>query len=227
MKKFLISLVQLFFKTASKIEAVGLENIPDEGPVIMAANHIGFLDGFFILALKKIADNPNLVVIVAEKWEEIAIFRWAAKTLDWMFVDRYNPDIKTMRKLLQRMKNDGLLVIAPEGTRSPNAELIEGKPGAAYVAAKTKTKIVPAGITGTEEKLYIQKLKSFKRLDIKIIFGEPFELPPMPKDDRDEFLKNSTDEIMCQIAVLLPPSYRGLYADHPRLHEILSSKTND
>ena len=46
-------------------------------------------------------------------------------------------------------------------------------------------------------------------------------MPPMPKVNRDAWLAEQTDEIMCQIAALLPPDHRGVYADHPRLHELL------
>ncbi|NJN80793.1 MAG: hypothetical protein HC797_10190 [Anaerolineales bacterium] len=52
--------------------------------------------------------------------------------------------------------------------------------------------------------------------------GEPFTLPPIPRDKREETLKQYTDEIMCRIAVMLPKHNRGFYADHPRLKELLN-----
>ena len=45
--------------------------------------------------------------------------------------------------------------------------------------------------------------------------------PPMPRQHKGEYLEVQTAEIMCQIAALLPPSYRGVYADHPRVRELL------
>jgi 1-acyl-sn-glycerol-3-phosphate acyltransferase len=51
--------------------------------------------------------------------------------------------------------------------------------------------------------------------------GQPFILPPLQGQDRDAALQEYTDEIMCRIAVLLPPDYRGVYADHPRLRQLV------
>jgi len=69
----------------------------------------------------------------------------------------------------------------------------------------------------------VDRFKKFKRLQVSIDVGKPFKIPNLPAGNRDEFLKQYTDEIMCQIAALLPPSYRGIYQDHPRLTEILAS----
>jgi hypothetical protein len=51
-------------------------------------------------------------------------------------------------------------------------------------------------------------------------------LPPLGKNDRSESLERNTDEIMCQIAALLPENYRGFYSDHPRLQEIIRNKAD-
>jgi 1-acyl-sn-glycerol-3-phosphate acyltransferase len=105
-------------------------------------------------------------------------------------------------------------------------QLQPGKPGAAYLAAKTGVPIIPMSIVGTEDKEVVRRLRRFRRLDITIRVGEPFSLPPMPRQNRDEFLRQSTDKMMCRIAVLLPPKYRGVYADHPKLQELLNAKSN-
>jgi 1-acyl-sn-glycerol-3-phosphate acyltransferase len=70
-------------------------------------------------------------------------------------------------------------------------------------------------------------LRRLQRLDIHIQIGEPFVLPPLPRGaERDPFLEASTDEIMCRIAALLPPQYRGVYADHLRLQELLAAQSS-
>jgi 1-acyl-sn-glycerol-3-phosphate acyltransferase len=53
------------------------------------------------------------------------------------------------------------------------------------------------------------------------VIGEAFTIPPLPVMGKEEALKTATDEVMCQIAALLPESYRGVYADHPRTIELL------
>ena len=222
-RKFIIFLLKLFFRIATKTEISGMENIPQEGTTILAGNHIGILDGIMVPTIPILAKHPNLIVVVAEKYEQIPLFRWAINHLNFMFIDRFHPDVKTMKKVLSQLKDDGIMVIAPEGTRSPNASLIEGKSGSAYLAAKTGARVVPFGVTGTEDSERRKRFSKLKRLDVKINVGKPFVIPPLPKIDREEFLQKYTDEIMCQIAALLPPSYRGLYADHPRLKEILAA----
>jgi len=223
LKKMLIIIARFLLWLVARVEVIDIDNIPKNQPVIITANHIGFLDGILILSLNEIINHPNLVVIIAEKWQEIGFLRWAVGVLDWIFIDRYNPDIKSIREVLKRMKGNSLMVIAPEGTRSRHGAMIEGKPGASYITAKTKATIVPTAITGTDDRLLKKNLLHFKRMNVKLTFGKPYKLAPMPKETRDEYLKDTTDEIMCRIAALLPPSYRGIYSDHPRLNQLLSN----
>jgi 1-acyl-sn-glycerol-3-phosphate acyltransferase len=121
------------------------------------------------------------------------------------------------------MEENHILVIAPEGTRSRTGSLIEAKPGASYLATKLHRPIVPVGITGTEDQGLLVNLKKFRRGHITVTAGQPFMLSPLPRENRDEVLKQYTDEIMCHIAALLPEKYRGVYANHPRLKELLQT----
>jgi len=116
-----------------------------------------------------------------------------------------------------------VLVITPEGTRSKVGHLIEGKQGVSYLAAKLGYPILPAGITGSFDPLFFGQLKRLRRPRIMVNVGPAFNLAPLPSESqgRDEALKKDTDEIMCRIAVLLPEDYRGFYAQHPRLDELL------
>jgi 1-acyl-sn-glycerol-3-phosphate acyltransferase len=140
--------------------------------------------------------------------------------MNGIWIDRFNPDIKAMREILARMKAGGILLIAPEGTRSPNSALIQGHAGLAYLAAKTGYPIVPIGITGTTDREVKYALTHFKRMRIRVSGGPAFSLPPLPVKGRDEALQTATDEIMCRIAAQLPPEMRGVYAEHPRLKEL-------
>ena len=222
-KKFIVFLINALFGFFTRRQIFGIEKVPTDKPAIIASNHIGFLDGIMIPSIPILRRHPNLIVVIAEKYETNRFFKWAINHLNFMFIDRFNPDVKTMRKVLQLLKKDGILVIAPEGTRSPNAALIEGKSGTAYLAAKTGATIIPIGLTGTEDKTLKERLKKIKRLHVNIKIGDPFTIPKLPNIGREEFLQQYTDEIMCRIAALLPESYRGYYSQHPRLMEILSS----
>jgi 1-acyl-sn-glycerol-3-phosphate acyltransferase len=143
--------------------------------------------------------------------------------LNFIFVDRFNPDVKAIRAVITRMKQGEVLVITPEGTRSKVGHLIEGKPGVSYLAAKMEYPLLPVGISGSSDETFFGQLRHLHRPHVTVSIGPVFNLPPLPagNQDRDEALKTDTEEIMCRIAALLPGEFRGFYADHLRLRELL------
>ncbi len=207
-----------FVNLIADVKVTGLENIPTSGAFVIATNHIGLLDAAMLYYF---LDRTDVFVPIAEKWEKNALFRWLAKYANWIFIDRYNPDIKALRKIIGLMEQGNILVIAPEGTRSLTATMAEGKPGVSYLAAKLNRPILPAGIAGTEDEAVGNNLKHFRHSHIVVSVGKTFSLPPLPIKDRDTALKQFTDEIMCHIAAELPEKYRGVYAEHPQLKELL------
>ena len=75
-------------------------------------------------------------------------------------------------------------------------------------------------VSGTER--VFRTLFTFRRPRIRVEFSPTFELPPVDGLSRDEAFQMYADEIMCRIAAMLPPEYRGVYAEHPRLKALLS-----
>ena len=218
MRNIIRGLIRLIFNLISHVEVRGYENLPTDGSFVIATNHLGFVDvpiAFYAL------DRWDMFVLIGEKWGSVNLFRWVGKYFNFVFIDRFNPDIKSLRKVISLMQKNNILVIAPEGTRSRTGALIEAKPGTSYLATKLNRPIVPVGITGTEDKTLIGNLKRLRRSSITVTAGPVFALPPLPRENRDEALKRDTDDIMCHIAALLPEKYRGVYADHPRLKELL------
>jgi 1-acyl-sn-glycerol-3-phosphate acyltransferase len=218
---FIYFAVNIFLRIIANVNMGGIEKIPSSGKFIIAANHLGSLDAFLIMYLAQATRLKNPVVVVAEKYEKYAIYRWAVKKLGFMFIDRNGADLRALRYAYNRLMGGDYMVIAPEGTRSHTGALIEAKPGAAYLASKAQAQIYPAGIRGTEDTLVKERFKKLKRLDIKVVIGEPFEIPELPRKNREAFLQSQTEEIMCRIAAVLPPAYRGVYANHPRLKELI------
>jgi 1-acyl-sn-glycerol-3-phosphate acyltransferase len=218
MLRVLRFLIRILLKLIARFEIRGKENVPLTGGMVIASNHIGILD---IIMVYFAIDRLDLFIPVAEKWEKIGWIRWLGKQLNFLFVDRFNPDLKALRKMMALMEEGKCLVIAPEGTRSRVGSLIEGKPGVTYLAARSGFPVVPVAITGTEDKVVLENVKRFRKSDVTLTGGKSFIVPPLPKTNRDEALKNYTDEIMCRIAALLPEKYRGVYANHPRLKELL------
>jgi 1-acyl-sn-glycerol-3-phosphate acyltransferase len=193
--------------------------VPAAQGYVLAANHIGRLDAampYYIL------DRPDIIVMVAEKYQKYALTRWLTRLVNGIFIDRYNADVGALRQTLRRLQGGGILTMTPEGTRSRSGNLNEAKPGGIFLAWKAGVPIVPAALTGCEDAVVRDRLKHFKRLHIKGVAGKSFILPPVHGKDRDALMQEYTDEVMCRIAALLPPERRGFYADHPRLKELLA-----
>lgn len=221
MRYVLRSIIRLLFNLIARVDVSGYKHVPDDGNFVIATNHLGIVDvplAFYAL------DRWDLFVLIGEKWEKNRFFKWLGKHFNFVFIDRFNPDIKALRKVMSLMSEGKNLVIAPEGTRSRVGSLIEGKPGVSYLAARLGQPIVPVAISGTEDKVIFGNLKRLRRSHIVLRAGPAFTLPPLPKENRDEALKGYTDEIMCRIAALLPEKYRGVYQDHPRLKELLTTR---
>jgi 1-acyl-sn-glycerol-3-phosphate acyltransferase len=213
-------LVRLLYRLIARIEIVGQEHIPVSGGVVAVTNHLGRLDPGLAYCL---LDRDDIIMLVAEKYRKVAIFRWLTQALDGIFVDRFNADINAVRTCLKRLRQGGVMIIAPEGTRSPTGALIQARSGAGYLGAKSGAPIVPVAITGTEDAVVKAQLKRLRRVAIRVHFGQVFRLPPVPGDEREKALQGYDDEIMCRIAALLPPERRGVYAEHPRLKQILAA----
>jgi 1-acyl-sn-glycerol-3-phosphate acyltransferase len=222
------SLVMFFLRAIisliARITIYGIENLPSNTTAYVGvANHIGRLDPAFVYYFLR---RKDIIMLVAEKYKEHAWSRILAESVNGIFVDRFNADLNAMREVLRRLKKGGVVVLAPEGTRSPNCSLIEGWDGASYIASKSGLPILPVGVTGSGDKEVVDRLKHLKRLNIVAHVGPVFNLPPLDNKSRDEQLAAYTEEIMCRIAAELPESYRGIYADHPRLHELLKEKAS-
>lgn len=220
MRNFLRWLIRSLIRLLTTVEIRGYENLPTVKSYLLATNHIGILDA--ILPFHAL-NRWDIYIPVAEKWEKNRFLKWLGKYFNFVFIDRFNPDIKAMRKIMHLMEEGNAIAISPEGTRSRVGSLIEAKSGVTYLASKLNCPIVPVAITGTEDKVILGNLKRFKKSHITVTAGPYFSIPPLPRENRDEMLKNYTDDLMCRIAALLPERYRGYYRDHPRLKELINS----
>lgn len=210
------SIIRLLFKLLSRLDVQGLENIPPTGPGILVANHLGRLDSPLVFA---IVDRTNTTSLVADKYRNNLLLRPLVNAVHGIWINREQADFRALRLALEYIEGGGMLGIAPEGTRSKTGALMPAKTGAAFLAGRAGVFVVPAGIWGTETA--IAQLRRLRRPPIHIRFGQPFHLQPLEHGDRSAALQKNTDEIMCHIAALLPPAYRGVYADHPKLRELM------
>jgi len=216
-RAFFRIIIRFIFWLLSDTTITGTENIPNEGACLLTLNHLGIVDAPLVFTLFERNDATGLVGL---SHKENPFLRWLVNQMDGIWIDRDNPDVKALKEARSYLKKGWLLGIAPEGTRSDTHALIEAKPGVAFLADKMDGVIIPVGIAGTENSL--KKMFTFQRPKFTVVVGEPFQLAHLDRQDREVSLQRNTDEIMCRIAALLPPHYRGFYANRPRVHELLA-----
>jgi len=215
----LLPVVRSLIKVLTKFSVDHPEYIPQTGGVLITTNHLSRLDTPVLMA---ITERTDLVAIVAKKYRKKLFFKWILERIGAMvWMDRETTDFSAIRDALDYLRKGAIVGIAPEGTRSRDSrEMLEGKQGAALMAARAAVPIVPVGIVGSEQiNAHWMRLR---RPPVTVRVGEPYMLPEMERENRQAWLAKYTDEIMCRIAVLLPESYRGFYSDHPRLKELLA-----
>jgi 1-acyl-sn-glycerol-3-phosphate acyltransferase len=213
------SIIRFFMKFIADIEINGIEKLP-EGNVIVAANHLGRLD---TAALLCILDREDIIMPVAEKYKDHPLYGAIGRAANAVWLNRFEADYSAFRQILERLKQGGLLVIAPEGTRSKTEALQEAKMGVAFLASKTGYPVLPVAVTGTEDRIIMENLKRLRRSKITATAADLMYIQIPKGAGREEAMRQATDEIMCQIAARLPEKYHGVYADHPRLKELLKN----
>lgn len=192
----------------ARVQAEGMENIPSDETFLLCINHLHLFDPPVVMAFM-----PQTVsVMVASKYApRTKPVGWILRLVDSIFVNRGEVDRQALKAVLQRLKAGRTVGIAPEGTRSPTGALQRGKEGAAYIALKSGVRVLPVAIWGVEQ--ILSSLKRLRRAEVYIRFGEPFALEVDPNLSRSAQLEQGTYEIMMALARLLPPEYRGVYAD--------------
>lgn len=190
-----------------------LDEIPREGPVIVAANHASNLDPVVIASTLMPKLGRRLQWLGKKELFSWPVVGWIADHGGVHPVDRAKADVEAFR-LAKRILDEGhLLLVFPEGTRSHDGALQEARDGAAVLALRTAAPIVPVGIAGSFDVWPRGQKLPHPGGRVIVRVGAPFrladELPP--GTDRKAAKGLATEIIMRRIAELLPPSQRGRY----------------
>jgi 1-acyl-sn-glycerol-3-phosphate acyltransferase len=188
-----------------RLDVEGLEHIPAEGPFLLVANHLHVLDPAIGLLLVP----RRTVGIAKDKWRRPP-FGWLLCAMgELIYVGPSNP--RAVPQALRLLRAGDVVAILPEGTRSRTG-LLRAHRGVALLATRAPAPVVPAAARGQEAAArYWRRLR---RVPVRVRIGPPIELPP-GVHDRDR-LQAYTDEVMRAIAAMLPPEYRGVYAEPTR-----------
>ena len=196
------------------VRVEGLENVPRKGPAIIAANHLSFLDSFFI---PMVVNRRKVTYLAKADYFKSWKTSWFFKMAGQIPIDRTGGEKseRALRTALRVLKEGKLLGIYPEGTRSPNDKLHRGRTGVARLALAAQVPIIPCGLIGTLEVMPPDtKLpKLFGRPKVVVRFGRPLELSRFAGQERDRFvLRSITDELMYEIMMLSGQQYVDEYA---------------
>lgn len=182
LRKAIKAILSFVYRIAFRVKITG--QVPDEGAYILCCNHINYLDAAAIVLFNKRKVN----FVAKEDLFTHRILMWLGHIFDAIPIKRDMQDIEAMKRCLKVLKNGELLGIFPEGTRKGMEKNIKAKNGAAYMAIKSKAKVIPVGIHGT--------FKPFSKVYLN--YGEPIDLSGYSKDQLDE----ATEKIMTDIIML-------------------------
>lgn len=184
------------------MHVAGRQNVPATGPVIIASNHLSWTDIPLIPAFLK-----RRVIYMAKEESFMSKAGWLVRFFGAFPVKRGEADRQSLRTAGEQLKAGHILGIFPEGTRSKIHTLGQAHAGMGMIALRSGAPVIPVAVYGTEK-----ILKKF-RPRITIIFGEPMILTPKGKKITREDIDQSTEQVMLRISSMLPPEYRGVYAE--------------
>ncbi len=163
-------LFKIFYKVMFCYEARGSENIPETGGVIIAANHLSYLDPPLVgISIKRPA-----VYMAKESLFRNPLIAWFVRAFS-IPVDRESPKPSTIKTAVDLLKKDHVLVIFPEGGRRRGTDTSGGRRGVGMIAALSKAKVVPALIEGTDKALPVGAILP-RPAKVRITFGTPLEI---------------------------------------------------
>ncbi|GJM45278.1 MAG: 1-acyl-sn-glycerol-3-phosphate acyltransferase [Gemmatimonadota bacterium] len=194
--RFCRDLVFGLSRLAWGLRVVGRDNLPTEGPVIIACNHISLLDppvlgssipresGF--VAKRDLFANPGMARLLG--------------SLNSIPIDRSRLSMETMDLLAEFLRSGRALVFFPEGTRSRSGTLRAGKVGIGVLLQKCPVPVVPAYIEGTNAPFR----NLFRRGRVRVAFGPPFALPrdDSSSSDRRAHARHVAETVMARIREL-------------------------
>ncbi|GAA4806229.1 lysophospholipid acyltransferase family protein [Nocardioides caeni] len=219
-------LLKLIFRP----RADGVENVPAQGPAILASNHLSYADWLFMPLVV-----PRMVKFVAkaEYFTTPGVKGWLQKTFfsgtGNIPIDRESGNAAAGALVSAKRVLDAgeLFGIYPEGTRSHDGKLYRGKTGIARLALETGVPVIPVAVVGTD--IVAPPGKKFGRITRPTVrFGKPMDFSRYAGMENDRFiLRSITDEIMYEIMRLSGQEYVDMYATRAKAESRKSDRGDD
>lgn len=183
------AILHAFYKIVFRMEKVNEENLPMDEPVIVCANHLNYWDAVGLVVCSK----KRIRFIAKEDLFNHRFLNWIAHVFDVIPIKRGMRDLEAMKMCVKALKNGETLGIFPEGTRKGLEKGAKVQNGAAYMALKTKVKVVPVGIQGS--------FKPFTKVILN--YGKPLDFTKNEnKNPEKEQLDKASKDIISNIIML-------------------------
>ena len=200
---------KLGLEVLCRIDARELKKVPEAGPLIAYMNHSGMVEAPILYTQLQPREKLTSLAKV-ETWDN-----WF---LNWVFtlwglipIHRGEADMIAMRKAFEVLSKGFILGISPEGTRSRSGKLQRAHGGIAMLALHSGAPLLPVAHWGGEN--FGSNVKHFKRTKFNTRVGSIFTLDSHGKMVTKTIRQQMADEMMYQLAKLLPEEYRGEYSD--------------
>jgi len=193
------------FTLVSRMHIRGRYNVPRKGPYILAPNHLSWTDIPLVAAYV-----PGKVIYMAKEEYFSSRLAWLVRFLGAFPVKRGEGDRQALRAAEEQLKKGNVVVLFPEGTRSKTRTMAKGHAGLGMIALRSGVPVIPVAIWGSEN-----ALKKFGT-SITISYGKPMTFKPKGKKATREDIDNATESVMHEIAAMIPPVYRGVYAENEK-----------
>jgi 1-acyl-sn-glycerol-3-phosphate acyltransferase len=209
-------LIGPWLKLLFRLSVEGEENLPDEGPAILAGNHLSVSDSFFmpLMVHRRVTFLAKQEYFTGSGLKGMFL-RWFMRSAGQVPIDRSSGSAaRDALETGKRVLRDGaLLGIYPEGTRSPDGRLYRGKTGVARMSLETGAPVIPAVVIGTDKAMPIGKRVPRFGSRIQVRFGKPLDFSRYEGMAGDRFVERSmTDEIMYELMLLSGQEYVDVYA---------------
>lgn len=170
----------IVFRKIYKAQFIGLENIPKDGPIIIAGNHNNYFDPCLVF----ISTDRKINYVMKKSCYNNKLIGWIFKKMDCLSVESYS----SMKSALKILNNNGAIGIFPEGTRNKTNELLlPFRTGTASMASKTDSYIVPFGRIGNYK---------LGKKNLIIRFGKPFKVNDINTKEATKKLQEEVEKLM-------------------------------
>lgn len=206
--RLVVGIFRVITSLLCRIDAAELSKVPRQGPLIVYTNHVNLLE--IPIIYTRLQPRRLHGMLLAERWD-LPVIGWLLDVAETIPLHRNQADFTAIRRGLEALEKGEMLIIAPEGTRSHDGRLGSAHPGVVLLALHSHAQLIPVVYFGAVN--WKENLRRLKRTDFHLRVGRHFHLDEREEKVTRQVRAQMLDEMMYQLADLLPPEYRGQYAN--------------